>query len=46
MNKQLIVNFFGGPSAGKSTICAHVFAELKWLNINCEIAPEFAKLIL
>lgn len=39
----LVVNFSGGPCAGKSTLCADVFAELKWEGINCEIAPEYAK---
>jgi len=34
---------FAGPGAGKSTICAHVFAELKWLGVNCEMALEHAK---
>ena len=39
----LIINFFGGPSVGKSTLCAHTFAELKWRGTNCEMALEFAK---
>ena len=43
MKKQLVVSFFGGPGVRKSTMCAHVFAELKWLDINCEIAHEYAK---
>ena len=29
--KSLIVNMIAGPGAGKSTMAAHVFAELKWL---------------
>lgn len=40
---MLVVNFLGGPGAGKSTLAAHVFAELKWDNINCELVTEFAK---
>jgi len=44
MNKNtLIVNLFAGPGSGKSTIMAHVFAELKWKGIDCEMATEYAK---
>jgi len=45
MNKKktIVVNFYGGPGTGKSTICAGVFEELKWLGINCEMALEYAK---
>jgi len=41
--KTLVVNFFGGPGTGKSTVMAHCFAELKWLGIDCEMATECAK---
>lgn len=41
--KSLIVNFCAGPGAGKSTMAAHVFAELKWLNVSCELVTEYAK---
>lgn len=41
--KSLIVNIYGMPSAGKSTTAAGVFSELKWLNIDCELATEYAK---
>ncbi len=40
---MLVVNFFGGPGTGKSTMAANVFAELKWGGINCELVTEFAK---
>ena len=43
MSKALVVNYFSGPGARKSTLAAHVFAELKWLNINCELVTEYAK---
>lgn len=44
MNKKpLIVNFFGGPGSGKSTMTTAVFSELKFRGINCEIASEYAK---
>lgn len=38
-----IVNLYGGPGCGKSTIAAQVFQELKWRNINCELVQEYAK---
>ena len=41
--KTLVVNLYGGPGTGKSTMMAHVFALLKWEGIRCEMAPEFAK---
>lgn len=44
MNKNtLIVNFFAGPGAGKSTIAAKTFAELKNKDIDCELVTEYAK---
>ena len=39
----LVINLFGGPGTGKSTMMADVFSKLKWKGINCEMAPEFAK---
>lgn len=39
----LYVNFFAGPGAGKSTMMAACFAELKWRNIDCEMVTEYAK---
>lgn len=39
----LIVNLFGGPGLGKSTIMAHIFAELKWKKYDVEMATEYAK---
>jgi hypothetical protein len=41
--KTLVVNFFSGPGAGKSTLAAGVFSELKFRGINCELSAEFAK---
>lgn len=38
-----VVNLFAGPGAGKSTFCAGLFATLKWLGVNCEMALEYAK---
>lgn len=38
-----VVNFYGGPGTGKSTVAASVFAELKWRGYNVELVTEFAK---
>ena len=39
----LVINLYGGPGSGKSTMAASIFAELKWRDINCELATEYAK---
>src|SRR3990167_941670 len=39
----LIVNCIAGPGAGKSSLTASIFAGLKWADVNCEMALEFAK---
>lgn len=39
----LVVNLIAPPSAGKSTMAANIFAELKWKGIDCELVSEFAK---
>lgn len=39
----LIINLFGGPCTGKSTVAAGVFFELKKKRVQCELVPEFAK---
>jgi hypothetical protein len=41
--KMILVNFFAGPSSGKSTTAAGVFSLLKLHGVNCEYVPEFAK---
>jgi len=41
--ETLVVNLFAGPGTGKSTTCAGIFFDLKNLQINCEIAAEYAK---
>jgi hypothetical protein len=41
--KTLVVNLFAGPGAGKSSIRAGIFHELKRRSIECEEAYEFAK---
>jgi adenylate kinase family enzyme len=39
----IVINLFAGPGVGKSTTAARIFAELKLLGVNCEMALEFAK---
>jgi thymidylate kinase len=39
----LVVNFLGGPGAGKSTLALGVSSKLKQTGINCEYIHEFAK---
>ncbi len=41
--ETLVVNLFGGPSAGKSTTMGGVFCKLKLSGVNCEMALEWAK---
>lgn len=39
----IFVNLLSGPSVGKSTLCALIFAELKKKSIDCEMALEVVK---
>lgn len=43
MNKTLVVNFYSGPSTGKSTMAAGVYTQLKKEGVNCELVVEFAR---
>lgn len=38
-----IINLFGGPGSGKSTLMAKIFSELKAYQLVSEMVPEFAK---
>lgn len=38
-----VLNYFGGPGVGKSTIASGVFHELKKRDIVCEYVSEYAK---
>lgn len=42
-HNTLVVNLLGGPGCGKSTIAASIFSQLKWDEVNCEYASEYAK---
>lgn len=39
----IVVNFFAGAGAGKTTLAWHTCAELKWQGINVEYVPEYVK---
>lgn len=41
--KTLVVNLLGGPGTGKSSLRGGLFSRLKFLGVDCEEAPEFAK---
>lgn len=41
--QPIVVNLVAGPGTGKSSTMATIFGELKWANVNCEMAPEYAK---
>lgn len=43
LRKCTVINLFGGPSAGKSTLAAGVFYNLKCMGINCELITEYPK---
>ena len=43
MSQTLVINFYGGPGIGKSTMAAALFYELKKLGENVELVQEFAK---
>ena len=43
MKNTLIVNLFGGPGCGKSTLMAGIFHQLKIQGYDCEMVTEFAK---
>lgn len=40
---MLVVNLFGGPGCGKSTVATGVFSELKQRGINAEYVHEWVK---
>lgn len=41
--QTIVINLFGGPGTGKSTLCATLFAHLKMKGIDAEMAPEYVK---
>lgn len=43
MRNTLIVNLYGAPSSGKSTMASKLFYELKVRGVSCELVTEYAK---
>lgn len=43
MRIHSVVNLFGGPGIGKSTLAAKLFSALKEKQCNVEVIPEYAK---
>lgn len=44
LNKiPLVINLFGGPGCGKSTLAAQLFSSLKARGVSCEYNVEYAK---
>ena len=43
MKKTIVLNFTGGPGAGKSYMALRVASNLKARRVSCEYVPEFAK---
>lgn len=41
--QTIIINLYGPPSSGKSTMRSRIFSELKYRHINCEEVTEYAK---
>lgn len=42
---SLIINLFGGPCIGKSTLAAELFSVMKKKNYNVELTQEFPKVL-
>ena len=40
---MIVINLFGGPGSGKSTVASGLFYEMKRRHYNVELAPEYAK---
>lgn len=38
-----IINLYGGPGTGKSTVAADLYALMKWEKISVELVDEYAK---
>lgn len=39
----VLINFFGSPSSGKTTLSAALFTQLKVMGLNAEFTPEYVK---
>lgn len=41
--ENVIVNLYGAPGTGKSTLACELFAKMKWLKMDVELVSEYAK---
>ena len=41
--RAIVINLFGGPCCGKSTVSAGLYYELKCMGVECELTGEYAK---
>ena len=41
--RAIVINLYGGPCCGKSTVSAGLFYELKCMGVECELTGEYAK---
>lgn len=39
----ILINMFGSPSSGKTSLSAKLFAQLKAMDLNVEYSPEYVK---
>lgn len=39
-----VINLLGGSGIGKSTTAAHLFAEMKYMGLHCELVREYVKM--
>lgn len=44
MKTTTVLNLFGGPATGKSTLAAELYAKLKTKGISCELVREYLKI--
>lgn len=40
---MFVINLFGAPCSGKSTVASYIFSKLKMKGYNCELVTEVAK---
>ena len=39
----IVIELYGGPGIGKSTVAAQIFTDLKQQNVSCELVQEYSK---
>lgn len=41
--ENIIINLYGAPGTGKSTLASELFAKMKWMKMDVELVSEYAK---